>query len=97
MSAGTVSGTVGLGTVIQSNKGDSSVGSTSFISVGASPFTYTAGARPESISIFSGTVSNIQFGANSIGFTSNRSATLSPNQSIIVTYSSVPSMVKNIL
>lgn len=84
-------------TSIQSNRGDTNVGSNSFITVGASPFTYTAGARPEYISIFSGTVSNIQLGSNSIGFGTNRTVVLAPNQSVTVTHSSAPFMVKNLL
>lgn len=97
MSVGQFAGTGGSGTTIQNNNGDSVVGSSSFIPVTASPFTYTAGRRPEYISIFSGTVSNIQFGGNSLGFATNRSVMLAPNQSITVTYSSPPTMLKNTL
>lgn len=84
-------------TSIQSNSGDPVVGSNSFFDVGASPFTYTAGSRAECISIFGGTVTNIQLGSTSIGFGTDRTVVLAPNQSVTVTYSSVPYMVKNIL
>lgn len=97
MSVATIAGAGGTGTVVQSNKGDLAVGASSFISVGASPFTYTAGIRPEYVSIFGGTVSQVALGANAIGFTSNRSVMLAPGQSVTVTYSSVPFMLKNIL
>ena len=97
MSIGTTINNGGTGTVVQNNKGDSAVGNNSFITVGASPFTYTAGPRPEYVSVFSGTVSDIQFGSNSIGFATNRDVVLAPNQSVTVTYSSIPFMVKNIL
>ena len=79
------------------NKGDTVTGTTSFITLGASPYTYTSGARPEMISVFGGTVSVIATGGNNIGFTSNRSIILAPNTSITVTYSSVPFMTKTYL
>lgn len=95
MSSGSISGVGGTGTTIQNNKGDGNVGGNSFITVGASPFTYTAGSRPEYVSVFSGTVSQIALGGNAIAFNTDRSVVLAPNQSVIVTYSSVPFMVKN--
>jgi hypothetical protein len=94
---GTISGNGGTGTVIQNNKGDSAVGTNAYITVGSSPFTYTSGSRPEYVSVFSGTVSQINLGANSIGLTSNRDVVLAPNQSVTITYSSIPFMVKNYL
>ena len=98
MSSGIISGeTVGAGNTVQSNKGDSIVGASSFITVGASPFTYTAGVRTEYVSVFSGTVSNLQLGASSFGFGTNRSIVLAPGQSVTVTYSSAPTMLKNVL
>jgi hypothetical protein len=97
MSSGGITGAGGSGTVVQNNKGDSSVGGNAFITVGASPFTYTAGIRPEYVSIFSGTVSQIALGDNAIGFNSNRSVMLAPGQSVTVTYSSIPFMVRNLL
>lgn len=97
MSAGAVAGAGGAGTVVQNNKGDSAVGLSAYITVGASPFTYTAGPRPEYISIFAGTVSEIKLGSTSIGFGTNMSVMLAPYQSVTVTYSAEPYMVKNIL
>lgn len=94
---GMISGTHGAGTQISNNKGDAVRGTGNFITVGASPFTYTAGARPEYVSIYSGTVSQIALGANAIGFTTNRDVVLVPGQSVTVTYSSIPFMVKNFL
>lgn len=82
-------------TLINSNIGDPVVGSNFFVPVGSSPFTYTAGARPEYISIFGGTVSNVQLGPNSIRSSTNVSVMLAPNQSVTVTYSSAPFIVKN--
>jgi hypothetical protein len=96
VTSGSVTGVGGSGTVLQSNV-DGVVGTNAFVTVGASPFTYTAGRRPEYISIFGGTVSQIALGANAIAFASDRDVTLAPNQSVTVTYSSIPFMVKNIL
>ena len=90
-----MAGTTNL--TFKDNKGDTVIGDTNFITLGASPYTYTSGARPEMVSVFGGTVSNIQTGGNSIGFTSNRTLVLAPNTSTIVTYSSVPFMTKTYL
>lgn len=79
---------------ITGNVGDTAVGIAGFITVGASPFVYTTGGRPESLSISSGTVSNIVIDGDSIGFGTNRSFTLPPNTAITVTYSSIPFMVR---
>lgn len=97
ISSGLFSGVAGAGSQISANKGDTVRGTGNFITVGASPFTYTAGARPEYISIFSGTVSEIRLGSNAVGFTTNRDVTLAPGQSVVVTYSTIPLMVKNFL
>jgi hypothetical protein len=87
----------GAGTVIRDNAGDGSVGGNSFITVGASPFTYTAGPRPEFVSVFSGTVSQIALGGNAIAFSTDNQVVLAPYQSVTVTYSGTPFMVKNLL
>jgi hypothetical protein len=96
MSSGTINGDV-TGQMITNNVGDSVVGGSDFITVGASPFTYTAGSRPEYVSIFSGTVSQIALGATNIGFATNRSVLLPPGKSVTVTYSGVPFMSREFL
>jgi len=75
---------------IEGNRGDSVRGSTAYVTAGASPYTYTCGPRPECLSIFSGTVSTIAVGAVNLGFASNRTFNLAPNQSITITYTSAP-------
>jgi len=97
MSSGVINGSGGVGTVIQGNKGDSSVGSNGYINVGASPFTYTAGVRPEYVAVFGGTVSQIAMSGAHVSFQSNMGVVLAPGQSITVTYSSTPFMMKNSL
>lgn len=71
-------------------------GATSAITVGASPFTYTNGTiYEEDVIIQGGTVSLIQFSrggvATDTGFTSGI-VRLSPNDSVVVTYSASPNM-----
>lgn len=96
MSVGYINGSGGTGCVIRNNKGDTFLGVSS-ISVTASPFTYTAGARPEQVSIFSGTVSNISVSGTTVASSTNCSVHLSPYQSMVVTYSVAPTMTKNVL
>lgn len=64
------------------------------ITVGASPFTYTAGPTPEAIYVNAGTVSLIA--VNGVGMlqSSGHAVPLAPNHSMTVTYSSAPTMVK---
>jgi hypothetical protein len=67
------------------------------ITVGASPYTYTATGSPETIYIFGGTVSSVQFGAGLTTVACNATpctVDLGPNEQVKVTYSSVPTMNK---
>jgi hypothetical protein len=70
------------------------------ISVGASPFVYTAGPSPETVYIWGGTISSITFDKNGGGLTevaSNQSPCtvhLGPNDQLKVTYSAAPNMNK---
>jgi hypothetical protein len=66
------------------------------ITVGASPFTYTAGSSPETVYISGGTVSNIKVGSTTVGTASPMQLTLAPNQAITVTYTVAPAMVKDV-
>ena len=72
------------------------------ITVTASPFTYTAGASPESVYIFSGTVSAVTFDKNGGGLgtvacgASPCMVELSPWDQVKVTYTVAPSMNKMI-
>jgi len=79
---------------IRGNTGLNPVG-LSAISVGSSPYTYTAHAIPETIYITGGTVSSITKGGTQIATTSPCTINLEPFQSIIVTYSVTPTMIKD--
>lgn len=80
---------------IYSNTGYNPVGLSS-ITVGSSPYTYTAGPSPEVVYIRSGTVSAVDRGATTVCTASPCQVTLPPNGSVTVTYSVLPTMVKDI-
>jgi hypothetical protein len=87
----------GTGTTkrITNNQGYNPVGPSS-ITPGASPYTYTAGASPEIIYIRAGTVSGVTRGGSTICTASPCTVTLYPMASLVVTYSSAPTMIKDI-
>lgn len=82
------------GAFITNNSGDNGAGTSSSVAVTTSPFTYTAGPRPEYVNIFSGTVSLVAVGATTISTSTNTAVMLRPNQAVTVTYSSTPTMTK---
>ena len=82
---------VGTGTIIKNNYGYNPVGM-SGISVGASPFTYTAGASPETVYITGGTVSDISKNSTTLFSDTGHSVDLEPHGSVVVTYTDVPTM-----
>lgn len=65
------------------------------ITVGASPYTYTAGPSPEVVYIFSGTVSDVSRGGSTVADSTGAQVTLAPNEAVTVTYSSAPTMRKD--
>ena len=85
----------GANNEIANNFGYNPVGVSS-ISVTASVFTYTAGASPETVYVHGGTVSNISKGGTTIFTNTDHSIELKPHESIGVTYSSTPTMIKDI-
>lgn len=64
------------------------------LTVGASPWTYTAGHTPETIYIQSGTISTIQIDSQVILTGTNHTVFLVPNESMILTYSSLPTVLR---
>jgi hypothetical protein len=66
----------------------------SAITVGASPFTYTSGPHPETVTINAGTVSLITLGGVGILQSSGHAIPMAPNQTLTITYSAAPSMIK---
>jgi len=80
---------------IRNNPGYNPVGVSS-ITVGTSPFTYTAGSSPETVYIRGGTVSDISVDGTTLFTDTGHSIDLEPHQSVVITYSSTPTMVKYI-
>ena len=80
-------------TIIRNNKGYNPVGVSS-ITVGSSPFTYTAGMSPETVYIRGGTVSDISVGGTTIFTDTGHWVDLEPHQSVVITYSDAPTMTK---
>lgn len=76
------------------NKGFDPQG-TAAITVGVSPFTYTAGAAPEAVYIRGGTVSDVSKNSRTIFAATGCTVMLEPGESIVVTYSVLPTMEKD--
>lgn len=81
-------------TILRANKGFNPQGIAA-ISVGASPYTYTAGFTPEVIYISGGTVSAVVKSATTLFAQSNVTVRLEPSESVAITYSSAPTMIKD--
>jgi hypothetical protein len=80
---------------VRDNLGYNPVGMSS-ISVGSSPFTYTAGPTPEVVYIQGGTVSAVVRGSTTICTASPCSLLLGVGTPVVVTYSSAPTMTKDV-
>jgi hypothetical protein len=89
----------GSSNVINGNPGYNPVGPAG-ISVGASPFTYTAGASRETVYVFGGTVSSVTYDKNGGGLgtvaaiASPCTIELGPYEQMKITYSVAPNMNK---
>jgi hypothetical protein len=88
-------GMTGTHNVIRNVVGYNPVGQAA-ITVGASPFTYTAGPSPEVVYIAGGTVTQIRIGSTVIANASPAFVPLAPNEAVIVTYSVAPTMAKDV-
>lgn len=82
------------GNYVKDNNGYNPQG-TAVISVGASPFTYTAGATSETIYITGGIVSDISRDSAQLLTASPATVQLEPHESVVVTYSVAPTMNKD--
>jgi hypothetical protein len=67
------------------------------LTVGASPWTYTAGRTPEQIFISGGTVSQVSVSGQIVQTASPAVIQLSPNDELIITYSSLPTVLKKVM
>jgi len=80
---------------VTNNVGYNPVG-LSAITVGASPYTYTAGISPETIYIRAGTVSAVVKGGVTMFVATGCTISLLSGEAVVVTYSSIPTMIKDI-
>lgn len=85
----------GTSSIIKNNRGYNPVGISS-IAVGASEFTHSAGASPETIYIHGGTVSLIKKGTTTIFTDTGHSVELEPHELCKVTWSVQPTMYKDV-
>lgn len=67
----------------------------SALSVGSSPWTYTAGPSPETLILSGGSVSQVTIGGIAVASNSNISLPLAANQTAVVTYSALPTATTN--
>jgi hypothetical protein len=87
----------GVGTVIANNPGYNPLGPAAVLA-GASPWTYTAGSSPETMYIWSGTVSSVTFDKNGGGLTNVACNTvpctidLGPFEQLKITYTVAPNL-----
>lgn len=88
-----VDGGTGVNKKIANNIGTPK-GTGASITVGASPFTYTAGAYPETVYVTGGTVSLIVTQGVSVFADTEKTIPLGAGESVQVTYSSIPFMYK---
>lgn len=64
------------------------------VSPGGSPYTYTAGSTPETLYIRGGTVSDVSKSSTTIFTATNCTVILEPNQTVVITYSSTPTLIR---
>jgi len=79
---------------IYNNVGFNGVANVAGLTVGASPWSYTAGHTPETLYFAGGTVSEIRVDGQIVQNTTGATIALNPNQTMSVTYSSVPTIMR---
>jgi hypothetical protein len=81
---------------IYNNVGFNGAANVAGLTVGASPWSYTAGHTPETLYFAGGTVSEIRVDGSIVQNTTAATITLNPNQTMSVTYSSVPTIMRKL-
>ncbi len=69
-------------------------GTLSAFVAGASPYTYRAGHSAESVYVYGGTVTSIALGGATVFSTTNQTITLGPNQTVVITHTTAPTILK---
>jgi hypothetical protein len=80
---------------VHDNPGYNPVGAGA-VTVGASPWTFTTGPTETNLYIYGGTVSSVSYLGEGLCTSSPCQVTLSPYQSVVVTYSAVPTVVQSV-
>jgi hypothetical protein len=82
---------------VTNNLGYNGVTNVSALTVGASPWSYTAGHTPENIYVSGGTVSEIRIDGQIIFVSTGATVPLAPNQTMQITYSSLPVVFRKLV
>ena len=90
-------GATGTNGQIYNNRGYNGANPPIGLSVGASPWTYTAKSAPEQIFIVGGTVTDIEVSGSTIQNASPAVFTLAPNETMVITYSSAPNISRKVM
>lgn len=89
-----IGGTISTTSTIRNNLGYNPQGPAA-ITVGGSPYTYTAGPTPETVYIRGGVVSDVSKSATTLFAATTCTVELEPNEQVVVTYTVLPTMVKD--
>lgn len=76
------------------NLGYNGIANVSGLTVGASPWSYTSGHYPETIYIAGGTVSEIKIDGQIVQNTTGSTIQLMPNETMSITYSTLPTVLR---
>jgi hypothetical protein len=82
---------------VTNNLGYNGAANVSGLTVGASPWTYTAGHTPENIYVSGGTVSEIRVDGQIILNSTGATVPLAPNQTMQITYSVSPTVLRKLV
>lgn len=93
-SAGISDSGTGTNATVVNNLGYNGVASVSGVSVGASPWSYTAGHTPETMYFAGGTLSAINIDGQTVQNTTAATIQLLPNETMQVTYTAAPTVMR---
>ena len=93
-SAGIYDQGTGTNAQVYQNLGYNGLGNVAGVTVGASPWSYTAAHTPESLYILGGTVSAITIDGNVIQNATGATVNLVPNETMQITYTVTPTVLK---
>jgi hypothetical protein len=93
-SAGVSDAGTGVNAVVTNNAGYNGTLAAAGATVGASPWTYTAGHTPEAIYFAGGTISEISLDGSVVQNTTGSSIVVPPNQQVVTTYSVLPTVIR---